>query len=134
VGPFIARRMVMTALMLFLVALTVFLLGHLSGDPVRLMVRDNATQAEQDTLRSTLGLDRPLYVQFGDYLAHALQGDLGQSLRYRESSLGLVLQRMPATVELSTAAMLLALAVAIPAGLVAALRPGTWADALASIV
>ena len=133
-GPFIARRMVMTALMLFLVALTVFLLGHLSGDPVRLMVRDNATQAEQDTLRSTLGLDRPLYVQFGDYLAHALQGDLGQSLRYRESSLGLVLQRMPATVELSTAAMLLALAVAIPAGLVAALRPGTWADALASIV
>jgi peptide/nickel transport system permease protein len=133
-GPFIARRVAMTALMLFLVVLTVFLLGHLSGDPVRLMVRDNASQAEQDALRATLGLDRPLYVQFVDYLAHALQGDLGQSLRYRESSLGLVLQRMPATVELSSAAMLLALAIALPAGLVAALRPGSWADALASLV
>ena len=98
----------MTALMLFLVVLTVFLLGHLSGDPVRLMVRDNASQAEQDALRAALGLDRPLYIQFVDYLGHALQGDLGHSLRYRESSLGLVLQRMPATVELSTAAMLLA--------------------------
>jgi peptide/nickel transport system permease protein len=133
-GPFIARRLAMTALMLFLVVLTVFLLGHLSGDPVRLMVRDNASQAEQDALRTALGLDRPLYVQFLDYFSHALRGDLGQSLRYRESSLGLVLQRMPATVELSTAAILLALVIALPAGLVAALRPGTWLDALAAIV
>jgi peptide/nickel transport system permease protein len=124
----------MTVLMLLLVVLTVFMLGHLSGDPVRLMMRDNATQAEQDALRASLGLDRPLYVQFFDYLGHAVQGDLGRSLRYRESSLGLVLQRMPATVELSTAAMVLALLIAVPAGLVAALRPGTWADTAASLV
>ena len=133
-GPFIVRRVAMTVLMLFLVLLTVLSLGHLSGDPVRLMVRDNATEQEQASLRQSLGLDRPLPAQFLDYLGHALRGDLGDSLRYRESTLSLVMGRMPATVELSTAAMIIALLVAIPAGVVAALRPGTWADVLSSAV
>jgi peptide/nickel transport system permease protein len=129
---FLLRRLLMTALLLFLVALTVFLLGHLTGDPVRLMVPEDATAQEIAAFRRELGLDRPLAVQFADFLAHAVRGDLGRSLRYRQPSLTLVLERMPATIELGTAAMLIALAVAVPAGLLAAPRPGSLVDALLS--
>jgi len=121
-------------LMLFLVAVTVFMLGHLTGDPVRLMVPDLATEEDIAILRHTLGLDRPLPVQFADFLLHAVQGDLGTSLRYRQPALGLVLERMPATAELSTAAMVIALVVAIPSGIVSATRRGSWADSLTSVV
>jgi peptide/nickel transport system permease protein len=129
---FLLRRLLMTALLLLLVALTVFLLGHLTGDPVRLMVPEDATAQEIAAFRRELGLDRPLAVQFADFLAHAVRGDLGRSLRYRQPSLTLVLERMPATIELGTAAMLIALAVAVPAGLLAAPRPGSLLDALLS--
>jgi ABC-type dipeptide/oligopeptide/nickel transport system permease component len=122
----------MTGIMLVLVALTVFLLGHLTGDPVRLMVPDEATEPEMAALRRELGFDRPLSVQFVDFLAHAAQGDLGRSLRYRQPALALVLERMPATVELGTAAMMIALLAAVPAALVCAPRPGSVLDALAS--
>ncbi len=121
-------------LLFFLVALTVFLLGHLTGDPVRLMVPDEATEQEMADLRHQLGLDRPLYVQFYAFIAHAGRGDLGISLRYRRPALALVLERMPATVKLSIAAMVLALLVAVPAGLIPATRPGSWADSIISTV
>src|SRR5437867_10122876 len=101
--------------MLLLVALTAFLLAHLTGDPVRLMVPEDATERQIAELRHALGLDRSLAVRFTDYLAHALRGDLGPSLRYRKPTLSLILERMPATVELSTAAMAVALLIAIPA-------------------
>jgi len=131
---FVVRRLLVTILMLFLVALTVFMLGHLTGDPVRLMVPDTATEEDIATLRQTLGLDRPLPIQFGDFLIHAVQGDLGSSLRYRQPALTLVIERMPATAELSLAAMLIALVVAIPAGLISARKRGSWADALTSVI
>jgi len=131
---FLLRRLVMTILMLFLVALAVFSLGHLSGDPVRLMVPDEATEQQMAKLRHELGLDRPLYVQFFDFVIHAMHGDLGMSLRFRKPALTLVLNRMPATIELSTAAMGIALLVAIPAGIVSATQPGSWADTTVSTV
>lgn len=133
-AAFLLRRLVMTILMLFLVALAVFALGHLSGDPVRLMVPDEATEQQMAQLRHELGLDRPLSVQFVDFVAHAMQGDIGVSLRFRKPALTLVLSRMPATIELSTAAMAIALLVAIPAGIVSAMRPGSWADTAVSTV
>ncbi len=131
---FILRRLVMTSLMLFLVSLAVFSLGHLTGDPVRLMVPDEATEQQIATLRHELGLDRPLHIQFFDFIIHALHGDLGTSLGFRKPTLSLVLNRMPATIELSTAAMAIALVVAIPAGIVSAMRPGSWADTTVSTV
>jgi len=131
---FIIRRFLLTLLMLFLVGLTVFMLGHLTGDPVRLMVPDQATEADIERLRQALGLDRPLPVQFLDFIARAAQGDLGTSLRYRQPALQLVLERMPATAELSSAAMLIALVVAIPAGVISATRRGSWVDGLTSVV
>lgn len=129
---FILRRLVMTVVLLFMVALTVFLLGHLTGDPVRLMVPEEATERDIANLRRELGFDRPLAVQFVDFIARVARGDLGTSLRYRKPALALVLERMPATVELSTAAMVIALLVAIPSGIISALRPGSLADAITS--
>jgi len=129
---FILRRLVMTVVLLFMVALTVFLLGHLSGDPVRLMVPEDATERDIANLRRELGFDRPLAVQFVDFIARVARGDLGTSLRYRKPALGLVLERMSATVELSTAAMVIALLVAIPSGIISALRPGSLADTITS--
>ena len=133
-AAFLLRRLVMTILMLFLVALAVFSLGHLSGDPVRLMVPDEATEEQMAKLRHELGLDRPLSVQFVDFVTHAMYGDIGVSLRFRKPALTLVLDRMPATIELSTAAMAIALLVAIPAGIVSAMRPGSLADTAVSTV
>ena len=133
-AAFLLRRLVMTILMLFLVALVVFSLGHLSGDPVRLMVPDEATEEQMAKLRHELGLDRPLSVQFVDFVTHAMYGDIGVSLRFRKPALTLVLDRMPATIELSTAAMAIALLVAIPAGIVSAMRPGSLADTAVSTV
>lgn len=129
---FILRRLAMTVVLLFMVALTVFLLGHLSGDPVRLMVPEDATEIDIANLRRALGFDRPLAVQFVDFIARIVRGDLGTSLRYRTPALALVLERMPATVELSTAAMVIALLIAIPSGIISALRPGSLADAITS--
>lgn len=131
---FILRRLVMTVVLLFMVALTVFLLGHLSGDPVRLMVPEEATERDIANLRRELGFDRPLAVQFVDFIARAARGDLGTSLRYRTPALTLVLERMSATVELSTAAMVIAILVAIPSGIVSALRRGSLADAITSTI
>ena len=129
---FILRRLAMTVVLLFMVALTVFLLGHLSGDPVRLMVPEDATERDIANLRRELGFDRPLAVQFVDFIGRVVRGNLGTSLRYRTPALALVLERMPATVELSTAAMVIALLVAIPSGIISALRPGSLADAITS--
>lgn len=129
---FILRRLAMTVVLLFMVALTVFLLGHLSGDPVRLMVPEDATERDIANLRRELGFDRPLAVQFVDFIGRVVTGNLGTSLRYRTPALALVLERMPATVELSTAAMVVALLVAIPSGIISALRPGSVADAITS--
>lgn len=131
---FLVRRLFATLFMLLLVALTVFSLGHLTGDPVRLMVPDTATETEMADLRHELGLDRPLYIQFGDFVAHAMRGNLGTSLRYRKPTLALVLARLPATIELSIAAMVIALFVAIPSGIVSALRPGSWSDGMTSVI
>lgn len=131
---FLIRRLLITLLMLLLVAFSVFMLARLTGDPVRLMVPEQASEEDISALRTALGLDRPLPIQFADFLAHAVRGDLGTSLRYRQPALGLVLERMPATAELSTAAMLVALLVAVPAGIVSASRRGSWADALTSVV
>ena len=129
---FMVRRLISSGIMLFLVSLTVFLLGHLSGDPAMLMAPPQATARDIAMLRQSLGLDRPLHVQFLDFLAHAVQGDLGTSLAYRQPALSLVLERMPATFSLSTVGMLMAIAVAVPAGIFSALRPGSMVDAILS--
>lgn len=115
------------------VSLVVFGLVHLSGDPVLLMVSSDAPPDVVAATRHALGFDRPLHRQFTDYVARAARGDLGVSLRSSLPVATLIRERLPATVELTVAALLIAVAVAIPAGIVSAVKRGSALDRLAMV-
>ena len=115
------------------VSLVVFALVHLSGDPVLLMVSSDAPPDVVATTRHALGFDRPLREQFADYVTRAARGDLGVSLRSNLPVATLIQQRLPATVELTLAALLIAVVVAIPAGIVSAVKRGSALDRLAMV-
>lgn len=123
-----ARRLLYSVFVLVGVATIVFLLVRLTGDPVRLMLPPDATPAQEQQLRHSLGLDAPLIVQYVQFMGSVARLDLGQSLRYEQPTLTLILQRYPATLLLATAALLFSLAVALPAGMLAATRRGTISD------
>src|SRR5215217_8935288 len=128
-GRFILRRLVASLVVLWGVSLLVFITMRMSGDPVQLLLRDgNPTQEDIERLRHALKLDRPLPEQYLDFVAGAVRGDFGESLRYRTPALDEVLARMPATIQLSVAAYLFALLVAIPTGIVSAVKRGGVAD------
>jgi len=130
---FLARRVLLTIPVLIGVATLVFALIHLiPGDPVRTMLGENASEESVIELRGKLGLDRPLYVQYGSYLKELMRGDLGRSLRTNEPVATALAARMPATFELAAAAMVVAIVVAIPLGILAAVRAGTVVDHLAT--
>jgi ABC-type dipeptide/oligopeptide/nickel transport system permease component len=111
----------------------VFALVHLSGDPVLLMVPTEAPPEVVESTRKALGFDRPLPEQFARWISRALQGDLGISLRSNRPVTGLVIERLPATIELTVAAFLIAVVLAIPAGIVSAVKRGTAVDRLAMV-
>jgi len=113
------------------VSVVVFALVHLSGDPVLLMVSPDAPPDVVATTRQALGFDRPLYEQFARYLGNAAHGDLGVSLRMNRPVISLILERLPATMKLTLAALVIAVLVAIPAGIVSAVKRGTVVDRLA---
>jgi len=113
------------------VSVVVFALVHLSGDPVLLMVSPDAPPDVVATTRQALGFDRPLYEQFARYLSNAAHGDLGVSLRMNRSVTSLILERLPATLQLTLAALIIAVLVAIPAGIVSAVKRGTVVDRVA---
>ncbi len=110
---FITYRAVRTVLTVFVVLSLAFVLARLTGDPVRLMLPQEATQADVDAMRATLGLDRPLWEQYGAFLGNAVRGDLGDSIRQGVSAVSLVLERLPATLELALASFAIGLAAAI---------------------
>jgi len=124
---------VLTVPVLFGVATLVFSLIHLiPGDPAQAMLGETAPQADVDELRHRLGLDRPLLEQYLAFLSGAVRGDLGTSLRTGEPVVGQVASRVPATAELAAAAMIVALLVALPLGIAAAVWRGTAIDASAT--
>lgn len=109
-----------------------FILIRLSGDPAQLMLPSEATDAQIRAFRHEMGFDRPLVVQYVDFMRHVLYGDFGQSLRYQQPALPLVLDRLPATGTLALAAMIVTLAVALPAGILSAQRHDTVWDVAAT--
>ncbi len=133
-GGYLARRALGALWALIGVAIVVFLILHLTGDPTSVMMPPEATKAELDAFRHEQGFDRPLVVQFGTFALAAAHGDLGLSLRHQEPAMRLALERLPATVLLAGSAFLIVLLIGVPAGVLSALRPRTWIDYTARFV
>jgi peptide/nickel transport system permease protein len=131
---FLLRRAIQAIGIVVGVVLVTFLLLHLTGDPVGMLLPADATEAERARIVRLFGFDEPLPIQFGRFAAGALRGDFGTSIRQDEPALGLVLERLPATLELTFAAMGIAVLVAVPAGIVSAARRGTLLDQGAMLI
>jgi peptide/nickel transport system permease protein len=122
---FILRRLVQSALVLFVMSALVFAGVYAIGNPVDILINPQADQAEIARTTAALGLDKPLPVQYWTFLTNALSGELGRSFASNVPAVDLILQRMPATVELAFAAMVIAIVLGLPLGLWAGLKPDT---------
>src|SRR5512134_3214304 len=123
---FIVRRLLQAVLVMLTVAFVAFLLFQYVGDPVSQMLGQDATPEDRLRLRADLGLDKPFYVQFGHFVGNVAQADFGISLRQGRSVTSLIKERLPATLELSFAAAIIALVAGIPMGVYTALRRNSW--------
>ncbi len=128
---YILSRLIQSILILFGVLFIVFFMLQMTGDPVMLMVSRNATPEQVEAVREEMGFNRPMVVQFADFIGRALVGDFGMSYRHQQPAMKLILDRLPATVELATVALLIALSVGIPLGLLGGSNPKSIWDTLA---
>ena len=132
---YLARRVVLLGLMLFGLLCITFVISHVApGDPARLAAGPDASPSMVETIRTAYGLDRPLPIQFFQYLRGVLSGDLGRSLRTRETVASDLARYFPNTFELVTGAMLLAVGLGVPLGILSAVYRDTWVDQLTRIV
>lgn len=129
---FILRRLLQSVLLLFVLALVIFAIARVSGNPADLLLREDASQEDRAHLLRALGLDRPLPEQLYLFLSGLARGDLGESIRYRKPAAEVFFERLPNTLRLLPLAMVGALAIAIPLGVLAAVRRGTAVDRLSS--
>jgi peptide/nickel transport system permease protein len=127
-GRFVVRRIARGLIVIFGVTVVVFVVTRLIGDPVKVMLPLEATPAERAAFAHRLGLDRPILVQFVDYVGQVARGNFGNSLWQNRPALQIIWERLPLTLELVFSAMALAVLVAIPFGMIAALRPGSVLD------
>ena len=125
---FLATRLARALVALWLVSTVVFVVMRLSGDPVPLLLPPDAPRSEIFRVRAELGLDRPLLVQYGVFLGNVLRGDFGRSIHFREPAIKVVLGYLPASLELALTAFVLAALVAVPVGLVSAMKRNTIVD------
>ena len=129
------NRLLAVAPIVFGVLLLTFLLVHLvPGDPVEVMLGESATSADRSQLRAELGLDRPLAVQFKDYLIKLAHGDFGRSIHSKTEISQLLAERVPATARLALTALIIAICIGLPLGIVAALKAGKWPDNAATLL
>lgn len=123
---YILRRLLQAIAVMLTVSLLAFVLFQYIGDPVTIMLGQDATEFDRLQLREQLGLDKPAAIQFAHFVGNAIQGDFGLSLRQGQKVSELLLARLPATVELSVLAALLALVIGLPLGVYTALRRNSW--------
>lgn len=126
---YVLRRIAQLAPVLLLASIGIWaMLYAVPGGPVGMILGENATPEQIAATRAELGLDRPVVVQYLDWLGSAFRGDLGLSIHSREPVLDLILHRLPATLQLAFAATIVALLLSIPVAVISAMRPGTWLD------
>jgi peptide/nickel transport system permease protein len=129
-GRFALRRVVQGLIVIFGVTVVVFVVTRLIGDPIRVMLPLEATEAQRDAFAKSIGFDRPILSQFFTYLGDLLRLDFGESLWQRRPAIDIVGEHLPRTFQLVGAGTLLSLLIAIPLGTIAALKPGSWLDRL----
>ncbi len=128
-SKYIVRRILNLIPVLVGVSLIVFMMVHISpGDPVRIMLGEDASPEEVERLREVYGLDQPLHIQYGRWVGNVVQGDLGTSIRRGRPVTGLILGRLGATMELAVVSLLLATLISIPLGGIAAIKQDSWVD------
>ena len=127
-------RLVQIPAIIIAMSLLVFIFLNASGDPAQLLMPTEATEQDIEEMRRALGLDRPLHVQYWNFLSNALQGDFGTSLRSRQPAMDTVLAALPATLELAFAAIIISTAVSIPLGIAAAVKRNSPIDTIATVV
>jgi peptide/nickel transport system permease protein len=128
-GLFVLRRMLVTIPMMAVVALFVFGLLYLApGDPAAMIAGDQATPAQIENIRSSLGLDQPFVVRFVSWIIGVVHGDLGNSLFSGQSVASMIVQRIPATLSVMGLTLIISISIAVPLGVIAASRQGSWLD------
>ena len=129
------KRLLGVIPVVFGVVFLTFLLVHaVPGDPVEVMLGESASNADRIQLQSDLGLDQPIYVQFGVYLNKLVHGDWGVSIHSKKPILDLLAERLPATAKLALLALLFAVLIGLPLGIIAALKVNQWPDKLANLL
>ena len=123
---FVSRRVLQSVVVLFVMSLIVFSMINLVGDPVDMLVNPESLPDEIERVRRDFGLDQPAYVQYWKFLTGALSGDLGNSFVFGRPALALIVERFPATMELATFALFLAIIIGLPLGIYAGLNPSGW--------
>lgn len=132
---FIGIRVLQSLLAIFVMSVIVFGLARMSGDPLDVMLPIEAMPEDYERLSKHWGLDQPLTTQYGIFIKKAIQGDFGESLKYQgKSAMGLVKERLPATLELAGAALIISALIALPIGVLAAVAKGTAWDAAAKVI
>ena len=119
----IVRRLLQTVVVMLVMSALVFAGIYMVGDPVSMLASPEATEAQRAAIRASLGLDLPLWRQYLIFMGQAVRGDFGNSFLTGEPAMRLILERMPATVELASVAMLLSVLIGVPLGILAGLKP-----------
>ncbi len=125
---YLVKRLLQIIPVLFIITFVVFVLVYLAGDPVALMLPEDASEADREALRTALGLNEPFLYQYFHFIGDLIQGNFGTSFRYHQEALPLVLERLPATFELAAASMLIAITIAIPLGIFSAQKRNSFVD------
>src|SRR6185503_17752068 len=131
---FLTRRLLQSLVVLLGVSFVVFFILYLTGDPALLLLPPDATAEDIRQFRERMGFNDPFIVQYGRFLGGALRGNFGDSIRHGEPAFQLVVERMPATFQLAGAALVIALCLAIPAGILSAVRRNTVLDYVSTVV
>jgi ABC-type dipeptide/oligopeptide/nickel transport system permease component len=131
---YLTRQLIQLVVVVFGISVLAFAILHVLGDPVLLLLPQNAGKEEFERYRHLLGLDRPLYVQYWKFVSRAVLGDFGKSWYADTSAFKLVIERMPPTIYLTFAGLVVALLIALPLGILAALKRHSWLDYLCTAV
>lgn len=131
---YLLRRLVMAGFTLLVVSLLIFVMSRAAGDPRHIYLDDYSTQEDWDRLTVALGLDKPYYQQYGIFLKDALRGRFGESIAEGRPSMEIIIERLPATLQLGLASFIFSIVVGVPLGIFSAVRRGTMLDAVGKVV